>query len=330
MFLPRPLFHVNYYGNLDRNSTWLRPNTSYRPENIMNILDINTEVIRKHTHSVDVQRNRKRKEKKKQKKESVTSQDTPVFNDQFILRPPQSVEKKTEKCSTKDEKIDKSRSQSLIDAYKQSSYQPFALSNSSLHDTCWTGSDFPTKLSSPKHSDSVYKTECKPQQGSEESNPQRGKEICKIETIKHNDILAPRNRISITKDPINAKRIQQCEQAKLRALHASDRTGIPLADIYTGRISFIDKKKEVTLNMEEDVSQRTSTEIGAVERNVCNTQPAAIPIWPDKTVTFPDNDSFSSDWTMSTSGCETEEPITLQEVREHMCYYVLCCGLCID
>ena len=45
---------------------------------------------------------------------------------------------------------------------------------------------------------------------------------------------------------------------------------------------------------------------------------------------FHDNDSASSDWTTSTSGCEMEEPITLEEVRDHMCFYVFCCGLCFD
>ncbi|XP_061179475.1 uncharacterized protein LOC133188112 [Saccostrea echinata] len=337
MFLPRPLFHINYYGNLDRNGTWLHPNTSYRPENIMNIFENNTgEVKQKNTDALNAPRNRKRKEKKKQKNEILSSQDTHLLNNQFILRQPQPVlkiEKKEEKCSTKDDKIDRNRSQSLIDAYKQSSFQPndpFTLHNTSLQDICRTASGFPPKLSPPKVSAPVFKTKCEPQQRFKESESDGGKDICKIEIIKHDDILVPKNRISITKDPINAKRIQLCEQAKLRALHASDRTGIPLADIYTGRISFTDKKTEITGEMEEDVSQVTAIENDTMESNVCNTQPVAIPIWHDRTVTFPDNYSFSSGWTMSTSGCETEEPITLQEVREHMCYYVLCCGLCID
>lgn len=325
MFLPRPVFHINYYGNLDKDDAWLRPHTSFRNDDRLNSLELNAnDGKRISPEGLSISENRKRKNKKPKKRNGQ------LLQDQFILRQPKPQTLPVfgtdrEGNFTAKEKINKNQTHSLIDAYKQSnmSSQPmswteieFTSDNSPQNITtqiCFADTKPMTScdpkpqfyfgesgckskdrcivkesIPAPKNGTFKYPIKARPIQQHIKSTD-KTKDPMDDRRIKQNtstrstkdpidDGRIQQNRISITKDPINARRIQQCEQAKLMARYASDKTGISLTDIYTGRISFTDKSRVTTETTDLGVDQATDNH-DCKDSVVCTTQPSAIPRW---------------------------------------------------
>lgn len=97
--------------------------------------------------------------------------------------------------------------------------------------------------------------------------------------VDSSEARVPAHRVSVTRDPVNAQRIQQCEQAKLMARYASDKTGISLTDIYTGRISVTEKPKVKPEVYEEKDTWQPTANTREKNETVCFTQPVANPEW---------------------------------------------------
>lgn len=301
MFLPRPQFHVNYYGGLDNslNGAWLNYNkvignceTNIREH--VNFGADNT-VGNNDQSCVSATQNKNKIEKKKTKKAKKNNLEVngQFEGDQIYFSKPQDHsahlprrEKMLEECLNSPRlSINKNRNRSLIDAYKPPETSRNELIkelqdhlNIGLNSNSKIGVTVTSKYKSSENEEhQMVKGKVSPHnnlkqsQHLEQDNHTKGGNLSKIRVLA--------NRVSVTRDPVNAQRIQQCEQAKLMARYASDKTGISLTDIYTGRISFTEKPKVKPEVIEEKDTWQSIGNTREKNETVCFTQPVANPEW---------------------------------------------------
>lgn len=291
MFLPRPQFHVDYYGGLDRDGAWLNYNKviGYCETNIRGHVNLGADnTVRNNDQScVPVTQNKKGKKKSKKAKKNNPEVNGQFEGDQCYFSKPQDqsahlprMEKMAEECLNSPRlAINKNRNRSLIDAYKPSETSRNELINElqdhlniGLNSKSKIGVTVTSKYKSNENEDhQMVKGKVSPHnnlrqpQHLEQDNHTNGDNLSKIRVLA--------NRVSVTRDPVNAQRIQQCEQAKLMARYASDKTGISLTDIYTGRISFTEKPKGNPEVIEEKDTWQSIANTREKNETVCFTQP---------------------------------------------------------
>lgn len=299
MFLPRPQFHVNYYGGLNRDGAWLNYNKviGYCETNVHDHVNFGADnnVGNNDQRCVPVTQNKKGKKKNKKAK---TNYDIPVVNgqfegDQFYISKPQGqsahpprTEKIVDECLNSPRlAINKNRNRSLIDAYKPSETSRNELIKE-LQDHLNIGLNSGSKnavtvtseyKSNENEEHQMEKGKICPQNN--QKQPQHLEQDNHTVGVDSSEARVPSHRVSVTRDPVNAQRIQQCEQAKLMARYASDKTGISLTDIYTGRISFTEKPKVKPEVIEEKDTWQPIANTQEKNETVCFTQPVANPEW---------------------------------------------------
>lgn len=249
MFLPRPLFHINYYDHLNKNGVWENHRNLHDATQTPNLTSvIGANLPQNNIQSLIPEKHRRKGQKKHKSSPTILNQ---CVNNQLILCKPENQscdleepEKNRRNYQTSSKIINKDRPQSLIDAYKSSvNVMTDLATTGDLYAQSDVNKRSAVYLKQQEVQEAVQKAEAGTT-GQKRVKEQDGEIYKQMKGAYLEKSMSPQHRVSIARDPVNAQRIQQCEQAKLVARYASDKTGISLTDIYTGRISFTEKAKE--------------------------------------------------------------------------------------
>ena len=298
MFLPRPLFHINYYDHLNKNGVWENHRNLHDATQTPNLTSvIGANLPQNNIQSLTPDKHRRKGQKKHKSSPTILNQ---CVKKQLILCKPENQscdleepEKNRRNYQTSSKIINKDRPQSLIDAYKSSvNVMTDLATTGDLYAQSDVNNRSAVYLKQQEVQEAVQKAEAGTT-GQKRVKEQDGEIYKQMKGAYLEKSMSPQHRVSIARDPVNAQRIQQCEQAKLVARYASDKTGISLTDIYTGRISFTEKAKERDVQRNDALghfpanlsSKPRKNETGLCHMTedrgglVCTIQPAANDVW---------------------------------------------------